>query len=227
MSKSFIQVNDILFGIQYRKFYSIIAANPALLGFTAEEVSSMKKDCDAWDYCMDVDISVQNFAQDYTKFKLLLRKGSKNEFINEFPKVPEFRDAPAIVVANIQLRFRQAVGKAKNSANYTKSIGSELGIESSHSPFDPQLGKPVLKVKMNVGRPTLSYVKKEYKGLVIYKNTGEGYTVLGTAFKNKFDDPSALPEPNTSAIWKYKAVYVWDGKEAGHWSDEITIVVRG
>ena len=227
MSKGFIQFNDILFGVQLRNFYNKLVGNATLLGFTTEELDSIKKDCDAWEYCMNMDVSVQKFARDYTKFKKLLRLGNKIEFIKDFPKVPEFTIAPSIVVANIQLRFRQAAGKAKNSANYTKAIGTELGIEAPHTPFDPQLGKPVLKVKMNVGRPILSYVKKEYKGLVIYKDTGEGYSVLGTAFKNKFDDPSALPEPNTSAIWKYKAVYVWDGKEAGHWSDEITIVVRG
>ena len=227
MSKSFIESNDILFGAQLRNFYNKLLIYAISLGFIVRELDALKKDCDAWDYCMKVNTSIQMFAQDYTKFKLLLRKGNKNEFINEFPKVPEFSVAPSIVVANIQLRFRQAAGKAKNSANYTKSIGTELGIESHHSPFDPKLGKPVLKIKMNVGRPILSYIKKEYNGLVIYKDTGDGYTVLGTAFKSKFNDPSALPEPNTSAIWKYKAIYVWDGNETGHWSDEITIVVRG
>ena len=227
MTKSFIQVNDILFGIQYRNFYNVIAANPALLGFTAEEVSSMKKDCDAWDYCMDVDISVQKFAQDYTKFKLLLRKGNKNEFVTDFPILPEFGEIPAVVAANIQLRFRQAAGKAKNSANYTKAIGKDLGIEPVQQTFDPTTGKPTLKIKINANRPILSFVKNKYKGLIIYKDEGDGYVYLTTALKCKYNDMSALPEPNTSAIWKYKAIYVWDGNEAGHWSDEITIVVRG
>ena len=227
MKKSFIQFNDILFGVQLRNFYNKLEGLAILLGFTTEELTSIKNDCDAWDYCMTVDVSVQKFARDITKFKTLLRKGYKDEIIKEFPNLPKFSVAPAIVASNIQLRFRQASGKVKSSPNYTKAIGTELGIESPQTPFDPQLGKPVLKIKMNVGRPTLSYIKKEYKGLVIYKDVGDGYAVLGTAFKSKYEDTSPLPKPNTSAIWKYKAVYVWDGKETGYWSDEITIVVRG
>ncbi|MEI7508446.1 MAG: hypothetical protein WCJ62_03175 [Flavobacterium sp.] len=227
MSKSFIQVNDTLFGVQLRNFYNKSVIYGGLLGFTPEELESIKRDSTAWDYCMEVDFSFQKFARDYTRFKKLLRMGDKDEFIKEFPRVPGTSEPPAIVVANIQLRFRQAAAKAKSSPNYTKAIGTELGIEKTLSPFDPQLGKPVLKAKMNVGRPTLSYIKKEYKGLVIYKDTGDGYTVLGTAFKSKYEDPSPLPEPGKSAIWKYKAVYVWDGKETGYWSDEITVVVNG
>ena len=227
MRKSFIKVNDTLFGVQLRNFYNKLINYAPLLGFTQEELDSIKKDCSAWDYSMEIDLSFQKFARDYTRFKKLLRLGGKDVFIKEFPKVPVVTDPPGIVAANIQLRFRQAAGKAKSSANYTKAIGAELGIEATHTPFDPQLGKPILKVKMNVGRPTLTYVKKEYKGLVIYKDLGDGYTILGTAFKSTYDDPSPLPEPGKSAIWKYKAVYVWDGKETGQWSDEITVVVKG
>ena len=114
MAKGFIQFNDILFGVQLRNFYNKLVGLAILLGFTSEELDSVKKDCDAWEYCMDVDVSVQKFARDYTKFKKLLRLGNKNEFISEFPKVPEFTIAPSIVVANIQLRFRQAaeIGRA-------------------------------------------------------------------------------------------------------------------
>ena len=227
MRKSFIQVNDILFGVQLRNFYKKLVNYATLLGFTAAELESIKKDSTAWDFVLEVDFSFQKFAKDYTKFKNLLRKGVKDQFVTGFPAVPEVSDPPGVVPANIQLRFRQASAKAKSSPNYTKAIGTELGIEKTQTPFDPQLGKPVLRVKMNVGRPTLSYIKKEYKGLVIYKDTGDGYAVLGTAFKSKYEDPSSLPEAGKSAIWKYKAVYVWDGKETGQWSDEITVVVNG
>ncbi len=72
---------------------------------------------------------------------------------------------------------------------------------------------------MDADRPIQTYVKKAYQGSVIYKDTGDGYTYLGTAFKSKFEDNNQLPEPGTSSIWKYKAIFVWDGKETGHWSD--------
>ena len=227
MKKSFIQVNDVLFGLQLLNFFKKLEKYGALLGFTGDEIAAIKKDWTSWNYCLEVDNSIQKFAKDYTKFKYLLRKGNKDEVIQGFPSLPDVPDPAAVVPANIQLRFRQAAGKAKTSPNYTKAIGAELGIEAPQTPFDPQLGKPILKIKMNVGRPTLSYVKKEYKGLVIYKDEGDGYSILGTAFKSKYEDTSSLPEPGKSAIWKYKAVYVWDGKETGHWSDEITVVVKG
>jgi len=227
MKKSFIQANDVLFGVQLLNFFKKLEKYAALLGFTPDEIAAIKKDWTVWNYCLEVDNSIQKFARDYTKFRILLRKGGKDQIITGFPIVPEIADPPGVVPANIQLRFRKAASKAKSSPNYTKAIGAELGIEAPITPFDPQMGKPVLRVKMNVGRPTLSYIKKEYKGLVIYKDTGDGYAVLGTAFKSKYEDPSSLPEAGKSAIWKYKAVYVWDGKETGQWSDEITVVVNG
>jgi hypothetical protein len=227
MRKSFIQTNDVLFGVQLLNFFKKLEKYATVLGFTPEEIAAIKKDWISWNYCLEVDNSIQKFARDYTKYRILLRRGNKDEVIQGFPAVPDITDPPAVVPANIQLRFRQAAGKAKTSPNYTKAIGAELGIEAPQTPFDPQLGKPILKIKMNVGRPTLSYVKKEYKGLVIYKDEGDGYSILGTAFKSKYEDTSSVPEAGISAIWKYKAVYVWDGKETGHWSDEITVVVKG
>jgi hypothetical protein len=227
MTKSFIQVTDALFGAQLRNFYTKLLIYATLLGFSTDELDSIKRDSDLWDYCLDADNKVEKYARDYKQTKALLRKGGKNQTIKDLPKAPDLAVPPPMVAVNIQLRFRQAAGKAKSNANYNKGIGADLGIEPIHQTFDPQLGKPALKSKINAGKPILSYVKSGFQGLIIHKDVGEGYVYLGTALKSKFDDTSSLPEPGTSSIWKYKAIYVWDGKETGHWSDEISVVVKG
>ncbi len=227
MTKSFIQSSDALFGAQLRNFYIKLINLATLLGFTPEELTEAKDDSMYLDYLMDADNKVQKYAKDFKKTKKLAIDGVKSEILSGIPEPPDLGTAPHLVPANIKLRFRQKAAKAKASPKYTTAIGTDLGIEPIHQTFDPQLGKPALKIKLNADRPILTYVKKTYKGLVIHKDTGDGYTYLGTAFKSKFEDNSQLPEPGTSSIWKYKAIFVWDGKETGHWSDEITIVVKG
>lgn len=227
MTKSFIQATDALFGAQLRNFYIKLISLATLLGFNTEELTEAKDDSLYWDYLMDADNKVQKYAKDFKKTKKLAKDGVKSEILSGIPEPPDLGTAPHLVPANIKLRFRQKAAKAKANPKYTKAIGTDLGIEPIHQTFDPQLGKPALKIKMNADRPILTYVKKAYQGSVIYKDTGDGYTYLGTAFKSKFEDNSDLPEPGKSAIWKYKAIFVWDGKETGHWSDEITIVVKG
>ncbi len=227
MTKNFIEVTDFLFGAQLRNFYIKLISYATLLGFTPEELTEAKNDSIFWDFLMDADNKVSKYAKDFKKTKKLAKTGSKSEVLSGIPDPPDLGSTPHLVPADILLRFRQKAAKAKASPKYTIAIGTDLGIESVHQAFDPQLGKPSLKIKINAGRPILTYVKGNFKGLIIHKDVGDGYVYLGTALKSKFNDMSNLPDPGTSAIWKYKAIYVWDDKETGHWSDEITIVVKG
>jgi len=227
MTKSFIQATDALFAAQLRNFYIKLVSYDTLLGFIPEELDEAKNDSLFWDFIMDADNKVQKYAKDFKKTKKLVKDGLKTEILSGIPEPPNLGTTPHLVPANIKLRFRQKAAKAKSSPKYTTAIGTDLGIEPIHQTIDPQLGKPVLKIKMNAGRPVITYVKKGYQGLVIYKDSGEGYASIGAAFKSKFEDNNPLPEPNTSSIWKYKAIYVWDGKETGYFSDEISIMVKG
>ena len=227
MGKSFVQSNDAAFSAQLRNFYNKLLIYFTLLGFTQAEVDSVKDDSALWDYCLDADNKVEKYAQDYKKTKALLRKGGKDQVINAMPKAPDLQVAPAMVPVNIQLRFRQAAAKAKASPNYTKAIGSDLGIEAPQQTFDPTLGKPNLSIYLNAGHPEIDYIKGKFSGLAIYKDTGEGYTLLGTAIKSSYTDNNPLPDAGTSQVWKYKAIYLWKNNEVGFWSDESKVVVSG
>jgi len=225
MNKNYIEGSDFLFAQQLRNFYKKLDSYSTLLGITSEELDEAKNDSIFWDYLIDADKQIEMFAKDFKKTKNLAKLGNKNEILSAIPSFPNLRTPPSLVPANIKLRFRQKAGKAKSSPNYNKAIGVDLGILAVQQIFTPFLGKPVLKIKMNVGHPIVSYTKKKYQGINIYKNVGEGYAYLGIALTSKFEDDSSLPQPGRSAVWKYKAIYVWKGKETGEWSDEITVAV--
>ena len=63
--------------------------------------------------------------------------------------------------------------------------------------------------------------------LAIYKDSGDGFKLFGTAFKSSYTDNSPLPDAGATQLWKYKAIYLWQDKETGFWSNEATVVVSG
>jgi hypothetical protein len=226
MNKNYIESTENGFRDQLKNFYSKLDIHGALLGFSVAEIAEAKADSLFWDYCLNADNLIEKTARDYKKNKNLLRFGKGTEIFNGLPAIPALGTAPTAVAGNIQLRFSKKAAKAKSSPNYTKAIGTDLGIESTLTTFDPTVGKPVLSFYMNGGHPELEYTKKGYNGLCIYKDSGEGYKLLATAFQSHYRDKTELPI-NGTALWKYKAIYLWHDEETGEWSDELSVVVKG
>ena len=225
MARGFIETNDDAFDAQLHNFSIKLPNYKILLGFTAEELDEAKNDSLFWSYTLKGDNLVQKYAKDFKKSKIFLRKGSGNEIFNGLPEPPDLGVPPHLVAANIQYRFSSKAKKAKASTNYTKAIGADLGIEAPHQTFDPVLGKPKLSIFLNAGHPEISYVKGKYNGLALYKDSGEGYVFLATLFKTNYTDNSPLPPSGTIKVWRYKAIYIWQDKEIGKWSDENSIAV--
>ncbi len=230
MVKSFIETNDFVFATQLHNFHEKLLDHGTLLGFTEDEINEAKADSDYWDYCVHSCNKMETNTKDFFGSKELLRNGSKKgEVFNGLPSPPVMGTPPAVVPANIQLRFSQKAAKAKASASYTKGIGKDLGIEAPEEVFVPSNGKPSLKIKLNAGHPEISFLKGKYEGLEIHKDngSGNGYVLLATSFRAGYTDNSSLPPSGTSVVWKYKAIYFHGNLQVGKWSDEASITVIG
>jgi hypothetical protein len=63
--------------------------------------------------------------------------------------------------------------------------------------------------------------------LVGYNFAKVGFVVFDKDTRPNFVDPTPLPEPGTSAVWKYRAMYLFNDNRVGDWSDVATITVGG
>lgn len=174
----------------------------------------------------------RDFAESFTNYKNLFRYGNGDEVLGNFPPSPVINPPLPplpVVTANCQKRFAELIQDCVKSSNYTVAIGEDLGIEAPVTPFNPADGQPVIKKLYSTGGlPGFSWKKGKYQGIEVWINTGAGWKYLDKDFNPDFvDKQTPLPPAGTSAVWKYKAIYLFKGEQAGQWSEELSITVYG
>jgi hypothetical protein len=151
--------------------------------------------------------------------------------ITAYPLGVDVSGEPTKVLPGIVARFREKAKWAKGQGSvYSPGDGITMGIEVSSSPFVPADGKPLLKITISEGgHPKIEYIKSKYQGIRIYKDSGDGkgWVLLMTCNDPSGMDMSDLPATGLSAAWKYKAFYLYEGKEVGTISLEVPITVLG
>ncbi len=225
---TYIKLGDSEFADQLDKFANKILTYQIILGITDEEMDSAKADAKLFRWTLGVQNQVKDYAPHVTGFKDLLRYGDGSSVLTSVPVPPVYDAPPALVAANVQLRFTKLADRIKGSLKYTTDIGKDMGIEVAHSPFVPNDGTPNLTGKTAYGgHPLLHYTKGKYEGAQIWKDEGTGYKLLAVSNHPDFLDLSALPAAGTSAVWKYKAIFLYQGTVVGHWSAVIEVTVTG
>jgi hypothetical protein len=120
------------------------------------------------------------------------------------------------------------VNRIKAHQGYTTAIGQNLGIEISASQkIDLDNSQPTLKSVMRGGVVNLLWKKGKLDGILIEKDSGDGFVTLDKDFHPDFIDNSVMPAQGQSAIWKYRAIYLMNDEKVGMWSDTITVTVSG
>ncbi len=223
---TFIKKKDSAFNSQLQSFAEVIDNYATGLGITPSEVNSIKADALYYNWVINTANLYKSYAKGMTSFKKSARKGqNKNIDLSVTPPpVPEPEPPP--VKPNIQSRFSKLVKRIKSSRNYSAVNGISLGIEAVRPHFDIHEGKPKLKIEVIVN-PIIKYKRGKYGGIQIWKDSGNGYELLNIVFQSKYKDESPLPPIGKSAVWKYKAIYIYKDKTVGQWSDETTITVLG
>ncbi len=139
---------------------------------------------------------------------------------------------PAVDVTDgIIPRYCSLVQSMKNQKLiYLHDDGTDMGFEAEHGTVDPTLAKPNLKIILvGGGHPYLTYTKGVYQGIEIQvdRNDGHGMVPLFSPTNPYYTDNFALPPVNTSALWKYQAIYLLDDQRVGIWCNIVPVTVRG
>lgn len=222
-----IKKGDVEFNMQLKNFASKISKYGTTLGLTPAEVTAVQADALAFDYVLNNQTAVQAFAQTYTSFKNLLRKGGGTQ-LGSMPVAPAFGAAPAMPAPNIEGAWRSILQRITNHPAYTTAIGEDLGIEGAIETFSATEGKPKFFIEPSSGGyPNLRWTKGKFQGVEIWKDAGKGFVKLDRDMKPDYIDKSNLPPAGESAVWRYKMIYLINDEHTGAWSDAVSVTVHG
>ena len=225
---TYLENTDEKLALQLDNFSSKIILYVTLFGLTAPEVDATREDSDYFSWTVNSYFKIETNKKDWTLFKNILKKGEDHVTANPAPSAPTLDTEPRNVAPGVVYRFTSLVNRIKAHPNYTTSIGQNLGIEQTATPpLNRDTAQPVLKPVMRGGKVNLLWKKGKYSGILIEKDSGNGFATLDRDFVPDFIDNSPLPARGQSAIWMYRASYLINDEKVGVWSDIVTITVAG
>lgn len=199
----------------------------ATLGINPEQISAVQNDAAMFSYIVNLVNGFRNGLSERVGYKDILKNGADGAPLST---VPVFNNtpAPAIVPAGIFKRIGKLVQNIKSNPNYNDSIGGNLGIIGAGQDREVLDMKPVLKVRLDAGKPTIIWKKGKADSLDIYVDRGEnkGFAYLANDSSPDFTDTSALNGTDKIVEWKYKAIYRIKDEQVGSFSDEVSVMVK-
>lgn len=190
------------------------------------EVTSVQNDAARFTYILKVQEAYKTFKQAISGYKNMLRDGPMDTTISElvFPTPPA---APTPVSNGIFIRIRKLAGRIKATPTYTEGIGEDLGIVADEQVIDILNLKPVLKSRLDGGRPLIIWFKGSADSIEIYvdRKDGKGFVYLANDSQPDYLDTFPMPDGVVSAVWDYKAVYRMGDDPVGQFSEPISVTV--
>ena len=222
----FLKRNDEDFSFQLTNFSTKLPNYVALFGVLPAEVTQAEEDSAYFAWAILVTKVQADTKKSYVGFKNNLRFGVENVSVNPVPETVEVVPVPAEVAPGVQFRFLSLAKRIKAHPNYSSAIGQNLGIENmNQNRIALENVQPVLKLVMRGGLVNLDWKKMGYDGIVIEKDSGSGFEVLDKDMRPNFTDVTPLPPANQSAVWRYRAMYLYSDSRVGNWSDVVSVSV--
>lgn len=228
MATSYLELSDEKLAVQLTNFSSKIEVYGPTFGLSAAEVTIIKNDADYFFWTVVNYKKMATNKKNWTAFKTILKTKPNTLTVNPAPIPAALDPAPTAVAPGIIYRFTSTVNRIKAHPAYTTAIGKNLGVEqASASKANNDHAKPVLKAIVRGGKVDLKWKKGKFTGILIEKDSGQGYVALDKDFQPPFTDPTPLPEVGQTALWKYRASYLINDNKVGLQSDVVTITVTG
>ncbi|MEK7449525.1 MAG: hypothetical protein AAB019_08575, partial [Planctomycetota bacterium] len=175
----FIPKSDLGMAAFLRNLANKIGGYAATFGLSPAEVASVQNDAARFTYILKVQEAYKTFKQAISGYKDMLRDGPMDTAISElvFPTLPA---APTPVSNGIFIRIRKMIGRIKATPGYTEAIGEDLGIVADEQVIDVLNLKPVLKSRLDGGRPLIIWTKGSADSIEIYvdRKDGAGFVFL-------------------------------------------------
>ena len=206
-------------------------AYPGMFGLDPVKYAKLKKVSELFDFCVIANGYIHDFSSDISKYIAHLFHGPVDQPLGSIPALPVYPAVlPDVTDADAYSFFSGCVQDCKRSSAFTENVARDLGVLKGASTFDPQAGKPIIKIKTAEGGHPLLHVKKgHYQGWELWKdhNDGKGYVKVKEVLHPDYLDLDPLPALGSSVVWKYKAIYLFADKHAGNWSDDSSLTVLG
>ena len=218
--------NDEQFSFQLDNFWNKIPAYQDVFNLSGEDLAQIDKDNAYFKWAITATNRYAETKKGWTGFKNNLRHGLPIITNIPVPVAVVVEPIPGAVPAGIQFRFTTLVNRIKAHSSYTKAIGMVLGIEAdSQNRIPIENAQPVLRAGMNGGFVTVYWRKGGYDGIMIEKDTGDGFKSFDKDMYPNYNDPTVIPRGNASAVWRYRAMYLYKDNRVGVWSDVVSITV--
>ena len=207
-------------------------------GLTAEELTTLSNFRLWFNWTLDTLESIRQKAQGYTAFRDALGygKGTATGPLTlppalALPAVPSTGTPPVTItpLANGWKYTASLVARIKGHAAYTDADGQDLGIiGAEEAEADPATTQPAIKLaRVAGGHVEVQWKKSGFTGVRIEVDRGNGqWAFLGIDTEPHYVD-TLTPAPGTTALWKYRAIYLDGDEPFGQWSDTATIAVQG
>ena len=197
------------------------------LGLTPADVTSVQNDAAMFNYLLDMQEGYKTAKQDISKYKNALRDGPLGISPNALPIAPVLPVAPALVNDGIFIRIYKLGARIKAAPAYTEAIGEALGLVGDEQVIDIPNLKPVLKHRLDAGRPMIIWKKGPADAIDIYvdRKDGGGFVFLVTDTFPDYLDTFPVPAGVQTAVWDYKAVYSINDEQVGQFSDPMPVTV--
>ena len=151
---SYIPSSDNDKAVWLNNFSTKLGTYAASVGVTAAEVTATQKDASLFQYIINLLEVYRQTLKNLTGYKTLVKHAvGQQHLTGAIPALPVLTTAPPTVPEGIFDRISALAARIKKSVNYTDNIGSDLGIITPTSTFDASTMQPLLKIKLDAGRP--------------------------------------------------------------------------
>lgn len=200
----------------------------AKYSITSEEVADMQNSSLVFEVILQYKNQLTAYVSAFVDFKNIVRDGSNNNAPLNIPTLPAFMH-PASIVPGIFARATAIANRIKSHINYSTADGEDLGIEGTQSTIDFNALKPTLKGRLVAGgHPEIGWKKQGMDGVEIQKMDEHGnWQYLAVDLKPNYTDNAPLPPTGSSAVWRYRAIYLYKDERVGQWSDVLVVTVAG
>lgn len=198
------------------------------LNISSSELTSLQNDTIVFKYIVNL---MEQYYQTYLNlagYKNMLKFAEGQQHLGAIPTLPTLSNAPPIVPEGIFDRVSKLAKRIKASTNYTDNMGVDLGIIASTETFDVSTMQPDIKIKLDVGKPHLKWVKGFAEAIDLYsdKNDGQGFVYIGRLLRNDYLDKSEFAPNKIYDEWHYKGIYVIADKQVGLYSKVSSVDVK-
>lgn len=230
MSKSdYVERTEEKFAAQLAAFRNNVGGYATLLALPAATVTAQAADANYYAYSLAVQRLAQNYAQQWTEWRTLMRQGGDAEAPGA-PTALVLPAAVAVVAPGIEVRFRALAKQIKGHPAYNQSIGRALGIEAPEdagvdlATLQPKLEARAVGGQVEVlwgwqgNRTALDMIE-----IQVDRGDGQGFRLLTFDTTPNYTDTA--PQPAAAVRWAYRAIYRVGDARVGLWSQDATVTV--